>query len=326
MLHVATTAAAFVDLHLFVRFSVTVGVAVGPQIQRVGDVNHHAIVEGQHHARQEDVVDEDAVLVVLAITVGILVTRYPAPRFLFTGGVGSLHVGAHLHHVEHSVPVPRAGHRFLDVGLTQDELQGVAFRQLDRLVRLLDGEEASLVDSFARLGSVASGGGEGCSDQYVSQFHGIPIDSEKENDGVLYSGRSPSLSIPSMFLYISRTSLHPSQKSARSSPNLSRAFWGTPSSLRIEIRISTMSSPLAATSATSRNSLSLRSFIVPSTGVGIVGKRRQVGFDEARLGLVAPTGSGTQRSPSCSRCRCRSCRHRSSRRPRSGSRLPNRYR
>ena len=45
VLHVATAVATVVNLDLLVSYAISVGVSVVPQIERVGDVNHHTIVE-----------------------------------------------------------------------------------------------------------------------------------------------------------------------------------------------------------------------------------------------------------------------------------------
>ena len=72
--HVAAPPAPFVDLHLLVGHPVAVRITVVPQIERVGNMHHHPVVERQNRPGEKEIVNEDTVLVVDAVAVGILVT------------------------------------------------------------------------------------------------------------------------------------------------------------------------------------------------------------------------------------------------------------
>ena len=69
------------------------------------------------------------------------------------------------------------GHRFLDMGLTEHQFEGVSIRQLDRLMGILHTEESPLVNGFTWVGGEAQQpcrqeGGTGCSRYFRS--YGIP--------------------------------------------------------------------------------------------------------------------------------------------------------
>ena len=71
---------------------------------------------GSHEAREDELVDEDAVLLVHAVVVTILVHRDAADRIELAGGVGVLHVAANLEHEHAAVAVERDLRRLFDVG------------------------------------------------------------------------------------------------------------------------------------------------------------------------------------------------------------------
>ena len=158
VLHVASTATAFVDFDFLVGHAVFVGVAVGPEIERVGHSDHDAVVEREDHAGEEKIVDEYGVLVVNAIAVGIFVTGDAGFRLLFTGGVGVLHVGEHFDDVESAISIP--GHRdgLIDVRIAEDEFETIAVLEFDGFLGFFDREEAFLVNVIARFGKERQGG------------------------------------------------------------------------------------------------------------------------------------------------------------------------
>ena len=97
-------------------------------------------------------IDEHRALVVDSVTISILVTRDATARFLFASGISGLHVGTHLDHIQNAVSVPGHGNGFLDLRLAQDEFKRIAFRQLNRFVRLLNGKETFLINIVSRCG------------------------------------------------------------------------------------------------------------------------------------------------------------------------------
>ena len=74
MFHVTSPPAPFINLHLLIRHAVAVRIPVVPQIERVGHVHHHPVVEGQNRPGKKQIVYEDTVLVVDAVSIGILMT------------------------------------------------------------------------------------------------------------------------------------------------------------------------------------------------------------------------------------------------------------
>jgi hypothetical protein len=158
VLHVATALSSFVDFYFFIGDAITIGIAVGPEVEGVGDADHDAVVEGEDHAGEEEVIDEDGVLVVDAVARGVFVAGDPGGGFLLALGIGVLHVGSHFDDVEGSVSVPGHGDGFVDVWIGEDEVEGVVVLKLDRFLGVLDGEEAFLVNGVAGFGE--EGGGE----------------------------------------------------------------------------------------------------------------------------------------------------------------------
>jgi PKD repeat protein len=123
VLHVAAARAALEDFHLFVGNAIAGGVAVSPQVEGVGDADHDAVVEWQDHARQQKIIDENAVLVINAVAIGVLMAGHAALRLLLAIRVGGLHVGAHFHHVEDAIAIEGTSHRLGDIRVAQDQLQ-----------------------------------------------------------------------------------------------------------------------------------------------------------------------------------------------------------
>ena len=74
VLHVAAAFAAFVPEGFGVGDAIAVGVTVPVNVERVGFVDERAVVQRQDHAREEQVVGKDGVLVHFAIAVGVFVT------------------------------------------------------------------------------------------------------------------------------------------------------------------------------------------------------------------------------------------------------------
>ena len=134
MLEVAAAAAALENQLFFVRLAVAVRVLVGVEIERVGFANDH-LVPGrrQQHARQHQSIDEDGVLVVFAIAVGVLKPHHATRGIALVFAIDVLHVGVHLHHVQAAVGIPLDNHRFIDDRLARDQVQLEPFLKLDAL-------------------------------------------------------------------------------------------------------------------------------------------------------------------------------------------------
>ena len=158
VLHVAAALAAFIDFHFFVGHAVVVGVAVGPEVEGVGDADHDTVIERKNHAGEKHVVDEDRVLVVNAITIGVLVTGNPGFGLLLTGGVGVLHISEHFHDVEGAISIPGHCNRLVNVRVAEGEFETVAVLKFDGFVGLLDREKSFLVDLVAWFGEERKGG------------------------------------------------------------------------------------------------------------------------------------------------------------------------
>ena len=157
MLHVAAAFAAFVNFDFFICDAIAIGVAVGPEVEGVGDANHDAVIEREGEAGKEEVVDKGRMFVVLAITVGVLVAGDAGLLGFFTGGVGVLHVGAHFDDVKGSVTVPGHGNGLADVRVAKDEFEGVVVLKFDGFLGLFDGEEAFLINGAAGFGEKGAG-------------------------------------------------------------------------------------------------------------------------------------------------------------------------
>ena len=158
VLHVAATLATFINFHFFVGHAVVVGVAVGPEVEGVGDADHDAVIERQNHTGEEHVVDEDRVLVVNAITISVLVTGNPGFGLLLAGSVGVLHVGEHFHNVERAISIPSHCNRLVDMRVAEGKFETIAVLEFDGFVGLLDGEESLLVYLVAGFGEEREGG------------------------------------------------------------------------------------------------------------------------------------------------------------------------
>ena len=134
------------DFDFFVRDAVPVRIAVVPEVKCVGDSDHDPVVQRQDHAGKEQIVDKHGALVISSVTIGVLMARDPAFRFLFTGGIRGLHISPHFHGVQYAVSIPGHGDRFLDMRFAQDELKGIAFGQFNRFAGIFNREKALLVD------------------------------------------------------------------------------------------------------------------------------------------------------------------------------------
>ena len=146
MLHVAPAVSAFVNLDLLIRHSVAIGVPVCPEIEGIRDPDHDPVIEWQDKARKQEIVRVNTMLVVGSIAIGVDVFRDPALRLLLARRIRILHVGQHLHDIHRAVRVPCAHHRLLDLRFAEDQLEAVAFGQLDGFQGLLLGEISALID------------------------------------------------------------------------------------------------------------------------------------------------------------------------------------
>ena len=158
VLHISPAFATFINFHFFIGDSVLIGVTVSPEVESVGHTDHDTVVQRQDHAREKQIVDEDRVLVINAISIGVLVTRDAGLWSLLAGGVRVLHVGAHFNNVKCAVSIPSHGDRFVDVRVAQHEVESITVLQLNRFVGFLNGKKAFLVNGVTRLSE--KGGGE----------------------------------------------------------------------------------------------------------------------------------------------------------------------
>ena len=85
--------------------AVAVGVTVDEDVEGVGLVDEHAVVERQDHARQDHLVAEEDVLVELAVALGAFVPRDDADGVVLVLAIDVLHVGAELGDVHPAVTV-----------------------------------------------------------------------------------------------------------------------------------------------------------------------------------------------------------------------------
>src|SRR5690606_31679643 len=98
---------------------------------------HRVRAEGHDEARKYQVVDEDAVRLVDAVAVTILMHRDAAVRIERAGAVGILHVAAQLDDEHAAVAVEGNLRRLFDVRLGEDRLHAEAGRQPELLLLLL---------------------------------------------------------------------------------------------------------------------------------------------------------------------------------------------
>jgi len=96
---------------LFIRRAGIVCVTVGINIGVVGHADQNAIIQRQNHARQDEVVDEHRVPIVMPVAVRALPHGDAADRVFFVMGVQIEHVAAHLGNIHAAVPVPGETYR-----------------------------------------------------------------------------------------------------------------------------------------------------------------------------------------------------------------------
>ena len=124
MLDVGEPAEAGREQLLLVGDAVVVGVGELPHLVGVRLHRQHRVGAERHdEAREDQLVDEDAVRLVLAVVVAVLVHRDAADRIELAGGVGVLHVAAQLEHEHPAVAVEGDLRGLLDVGIGEHRLQ-----------------------------------------------------------------------------------------------------------------------------------------------------------------------------------------------------------
>ena len=117
------------------------GVTVDEDVLGVGLIDENAVVEREHHARQDELVAVDQVLVEAAVTLSALMAGNDADGVVFILTVDFLHVGAELGDIHPAVAVEGDVHRLADaIALAQDKLKAIALGQLDRREFLLRGQ------------------------------------------------------------------------------------------------------------------------------------------------------------------------------------------
>ena len=142
MLEIAALGAADEPRFLRVSDAVAVGVTVDEDIEGVGLVDEHPIVERQHHAWQDHLVAEEDVLIEFSVALGALVAGDDTNRVMLVLTVDVLHVGTQLGDVHAAVAVEgQIGRLTQAVALAEDELKPIAFREFDGL-QLFFGRES----------------------------------------------------------------------------------------------------------------------------------------------------------------------------------------
>ena len=128
-----------VEQLLLVRDAVAVRIGVLPQLLRVRLFRQDGVgSEWRHEPREHEVVDEDGVLVVDAVVVGVDMQRDPADRIELARHVDIEHVAAILDDEHAAVAVEGDGRRLLDEGIGHHQLETIAGWQ-DELLQLLFG-------------------------------------------------------------------------------------------------------------------------------------------------------------------------------------------
>ena len=141
MLDVAGAAEVRGEEFLLVGHAVVVRVGELPDLVGVRLHRQHAVgAEGQHEAREDELVDEDGVTFVDAVVVRVFVARDAADRVELAGGIGILHVTAQLEDEHPAVAVERDGAWLFDVGFGQDGRDAVAGLEDELFLLLRSGE------------------------------------------------------------------------------------------------------------------------------------------------------------------------------------------
>ena len=141
VLEVAALGSALEPELLGVGDALPLGVAVDEDVLRIGLVDEDAIVEGEHHARQDELVAVDDVLVEATVALRAFVAGDHADGVMLVLAVDVLHVGAEFGDIHAAVAVEGDVDRLADaVALAEHKLQTVALRELDGREFLFRGE------------------------------------------------------------------------------------------------------------------------------------------------------------------------------------------
>ena len=95
------------------------------------------VVEREDHPREHHVIDEDGVLVVLAVSFGALPTADAVRGLVFARRIGVPHVAAKLREIHAAVAVPLDHRRIVDLGIRRNQLESIARRKQEALCLFL---------------------------------------------------------------------------------------------------------------------------------------------------------------------------------------------
>ena len=129
VLHVSAARSTFIKWALRLRHAVAVFIRPRHDVVRVRLADEHLVLQGLHHARDEQAVGKNRVLI--KDPVCHLVARDSRLRCDFIGALDVLHIRAHLHDVEAPISVKRHRHWLFDVRLAEHQLKRVAVAELD---------------------------------------------------------------------------------------------------------------------------------------------------------------------------------------------------
>ena len=143
VLDVAGSAERAREERLLFRDAVAIRVGELPHLVGIRLHRQHAVAaEGQDEAREHELVDEDGVLLVDAVVVGVFVPRDAADGIELAARVLVLHVAAQLEDEHAAVAVERDRARLLDVGVAQNRRDLVSGRK-NELLGLISGREGN---------------------------------------------------------------------------------------------------------------------------------------------------------------------------------------
>lgn len=158
VLHVPTTTTALIPEGLLIRNAVAVGVLIAIDVEGVRLTDQDAIVKREDHARKEEVIGKNGVLIVSAIAIGVFMKGDAAFLLLFTGGICVLHVGPHFHDVETAIAIEGTGDGLFDLWLGENGLKRVSFGEVEGLQAFLYGEVRSAAGGWINLHLISRSG------------------------------------------------------------------------------------------------------------------------------------------------------------------------
>ena len=163
MLDVPAVLVALIDHLVPVRDAVLVVIEIGIHRIRLREIHQHPVVQREHRAREDDVVDEHRPLVHDPIAIRVHELHHAAHGIELLRGVLVLHVSAPLADIHRPVAIEGEARRLLDHRLARDALQPVAlrdFHQLDLLRRSDRGKGRVGIPALLFLRAQGAGGGK----------------------------------------------------------------------------------------------------------------------------------------------------------------------